>query len=193
MYIEFNIANSTNSNNLIWLEKYRPYSFCNLLTDEKTNREILTWLKSWNEIVFGVKFTPIQKENNKGLDLNAITNQGFPNKREDEFTQSKHKIILLAGPPGIGKTTLAKVIAEHCGYEPIVVNSSDERSSDKLLLRVYDSTQINNINFAKTKSQKPTCLILDEIDGALDGPEGKVSLFINLECCKVYNGVYKEW
>ncbi len=87
----------------------------------------------------------------------------------------------MAGPPGIGKTTLAKVIAEHCGYESIVVNSSDERSSDKLLLRVYDSTQINNLNFAKDKNKKPTCLILDEIDGALDGPDGKVYCY-HIEC-----------
>ena len=43
------------------------------------------------------------------------------------------------------------------------------------MLRVYDSTQINNISFVK-KNKKPTCLILDEIDGALNGPEGKVYL-----------------
>jgi chromosome transmission fidelity protein 18 len=50
------IANSRHipQNNELWLEKYKPKKYDDLLTEEKINRDILTWLKSWDEIVFKV-------------------------------------------------------------------------------------------------------------------------------------------
>jgi chromosome transmission fidelity protein 18 len=119
LYIDFN-ADIDNKNE-IWLEKYRPQKFADLLTDERINREILTWLKSWDEIVFNRKFNPTALPNYKELNNGGLLQQA-PIKKEIEYVQSKHKIILIAGPPGIGKTTLARVIAEHCGYESLVVN-----------------------------------------------------------------------
>jgi len=47
-------CNNLNSNNELWLEKYKPKKYDDLLTDEKFNRDILTWLKSWDEVVFKV-------------------------------------------------------------------------------------------------------------------------------------------
>ena len=35
-----------------WVKKYEPNRFVDLLTDEKSNRELLAWLKSWDPIVF---------------------------------------------------------------------------------------------------------------------------------------------
>ncbi|KAL1536180.1 chromosome transmission fidelity protein 18 [Salvia divinorum] len=37
----------------LWVEKYAPSSFTELLSDEKTNREVLLWLKQWDSCVFG--------------------------------------------------------------------------------------------------------------------------------------------
>ncbi len=40
------------SNNALWVDKYSSKKFFDLLTDEVTNRNVLTWLKTWDEIVF---------------------------------------------------------------------------------------------------------------------------------------------
>jgi len=39
-------------NPMLWTEKYTSHKFFDLLTDEGTNRNVLTWLKSWDEVVF---------------------------------------------------------------------------------------------------------------------------------------------
>ena len=161
---------------LLYTEKYAPKHYSDLITEEKVNREILTWMKSWDDIVFNKKFTipkiaiPI---NNNSLSPIKPKLKKKNEKIKDQFQfvevdyiRQKHKIILIGGPPGIGKTTLAYIIAKQCGYEPLVVNVSEERTTDKLILRIYNSTLIHNLtNLKKDQKRKPSCLILDEIDG----------------------------
>jgi chromosome transmission fidelity protein 18 len=42
------------------------------------------------------------------------------------------QIILICGPPGAGKTTLAGIVARHAGYNPVEVNASDDRTASAL-------------------------------------------------------------
>lgn len=37
---------------ILWVEKYRPKGYFDLLSDESTNRSLLTWLKMWDKVVF---------------------------------------------------------------------------------------------------------------------------------------------
>ena len=37
----------------LWVEKYKPKGYFDLLSDESTNRSLLIWLKMWDKIVFG--------------------------------------------------------------------------------------------------------------------------------------------
>lgn len=147
----------------LWLEKYKPKKYSELLTEEKTNRSIQTWLKSWDEIVFNrpvKKVAPIMPINSGGL----LSNHNYE-KYIQELDYKHHKYILLTGPPGTGKTTLAEVIAHICGYDSIVINASDERNTEDLLNKIENATKVHNLNFSNGSSKRPTCLVLDEVDG----------------------------
>lgn len=51
------------------------------------------------------------------------------------------RAVLLAGPPGIGKTTSAHLISKLEGYTPIELNASDARSKKLVEVSVHMSTK----------------------------------------------------
>ena len=69
--------------------------------------------------------------------------------------------MLLAGPPGIGKTTVAKALCNELGADYYVINGSDEG-------RFLDTVRNNAKNFASTVSfsseAKHKVIIIDEAD-----------------------------
>ena len=69
--------------------------------------------------------------------------------------------MLLAGPPGIGKTTVAKALCNELGVDYYVINGSDEG-------RFLDTVRNNAKNFASTVSLQATAkhkvIIIDEAD-----------------------------
>ena len=70
--------------------------------------------------------------------------------------------LLLSGPPGIGKTTVAKALCEELGVDYYVINGSDEG-------RFLDTVRNQAKNFASTVSlmdsdKKHKVIIIDEAD-----------------------------
>ena len=61
------VEKSQTSNKLLWNQKYIPKKFHQLLSYEKINREILTWLKAWDPVVFKSKQKPKGKNKNSLL------------------------------------------------------------------------------------------------------------------------------
>ena len=48
----------------------------------------------------------------------------------DKLGRPKYKVLMLCGPPGLGKTTLAYVAANHSGYNIVEINSLDDRAGE---------------------------------------------------------------
>ncbi|OMO88327.1 hypothetical protein COLO4_20296 [Corchorus olitorius] len=195
----------------LWVDKYAPSSFTELLSDEQTNREVLLWLKQWDSCVFGSEIRSTSEEvlsalrrhsstqHQKSFDSNfsgksrghrwsngsyrPINNvdqgnknpkgmQDLWNKKSRLTGPPEQKILLLCGPPGLGKTTLAHVAAKHCGYRVVEVNASDDRSSSTIEAKILDVVQMNSV----MADSKPKCLVIDEIDGALGDGKGAVEV-----------------
>ncbi|GAB4851908.1 hypothetical protein Ancab_031307 [Ancistrocladus abbreviatus] len=204
------------ANKELWVNKYSPKSFTELLSDEQTNREVLLWLKQWDSTVFGSdikstaedvlsalrRYSSIshhQKHTNmnflkknkvarssenylgrltslEGESIGLKGTQGLQNRRPRGTSPPDQKVLLLSGPPGLGKTTLAHVAAKHCGYHVVEINASDDRSSSIVERKILDAVQMNSV----MSNSKPSCLVIDEIDGALGDGKGVVDVILKM-------------
>ncbi|KAL3782824.1 hypothetical protein ACHAW5_000096 [Stephanodiscus triporus] len=203
----------------LWVDKHAPSSISHLLSDERTNREVLRALRAWDPYVFRreAPSRPAppaypsrygqhhhQQHGNDGKDNNNNNNNnggGRYNQGRGDQQQRKRakdvddasdgraenrlqridvrpdessRVILLSGPPGVGKTTLAHVVCKHAGYRAVEVNASDERTGSALTERVVRAMEGTTIDLGgaggdegeRRRAGKPNCIILDEIDGA---------------------------
>lgn len=63
-----NLENNIDNTAELWVQKYKPNRYLDLLSDESTNRMLLHWLKLWDKVVFNKE---VYKKKKTSLDVNG--------------------------------------------------------------------------------------------------------------------------
>eukprot|EP00166_Cyanidium_caldarium_P000280 ctg_1111.g340 len=155
----------------LWTVKYRPRVPEDLIANPGVLKQLSDWLDQWRQVY--------------GDGAAAKTKSSVP------------RAALLAGPPGLGKSSAAHVVVRHKGLEPIEFNASDTRSKSALQTHVTELIRSHNIDRyavatlarnasdtgasasqARSVTRAHLCgnrghvLIMDEVDGMSAGDRG---------------------
>ncbi|KAK5136892.1 hypothetical protein LTR08_001814 [Meristemomyces frigidus] len=105
--------------------------------------------------------------------------QGF--KLPGKDGSGTHRAVMIHGPPGIGKTTAAHLVAKLEGYDIVESNASDARSKKLVengLKGVLSTTSLmgyfSSSSDVVDAGKKKLVLIMDEVDGMSAGDRGGV-------------------
>ena len=141
----------------LWVDKYAPDSMTSVCGNKSTVEGIQAWLRAW--------------PNNQ--------KSGF--KKAGASGKGIFRAALLHGPPGIGKTTAAHLVAKLEGYDVVESNASETRNKKLLetgLKGVLDTTSLLGYFAGDGKkvdaSKRKLLLIMDEVDGMSAGDRGGV-------------------
>ena len=106
--------------------------------------------------------------------------------------------LFLYGPPGIGKTTLARAALEAAGYRVVEWNASQHRHKaavEESLIPLLNSRNV--ADFFRPEGPRNLGVVLDEIDGMSVGDKGGLSELVRI--LKEYGGdnaiicISNEW
>jgi replication factor C large subunit len=115
------------------------------------------------------KYRPKKFEEVKGQDevINKL-------KRFVVLFPKTQKAILLYGPPGIGKTTLAYVLANETNSEIFELNASDLRNKEKMKEVLKPAIE------QKSLLKKRKIILVDEVDGISESDRGGLPELLRL-------------
>ena len=151
------VSSQPTKDSRLWTVKYSPTSTSQICGNKGVVEKLQRWLRAWPDNL----------------------RKGFKHAGADG--SSKFRAVIIHGPPGVGKTTAAHLVANLEGYDVIESNASDTRSKklvDTGLKGVLDNTSLLGYFAGDDKAveakKKKIVLIMDEVDGMSAGDRGGV-------------------
>lgn len=152
----------------LWTVKYAPTAINQICGNKGQVEKLQRWLREWPK------------------------NQRINFKKAGPDGSYCFRAVLIHGPPGVGKTTAAHLVAKLEGYDVLESNASDTRSKKLVetgLSGVLDNTSLLGYFAGDQKqveaSKKKLVLIMDEVDGMSAGDRGGVGALAQV--CKKTN------
>ncbi|KAL9617397.1 MAG: hypothetical protein Q9160_007801 [Pyrenula sp. 1 TL-2023] len=143
--------------NLLWVDKYAPTSLGQVCGNKGLVEKLQRWLRNWHKSAH------------------------FKFKKAGGDGTGVYRAVMLHGPPGVGKTTAAHLVANLEGFDVVESNASDTRSKKLVetgLRGVLDTTSLLGYFAGDGKkveaSKRKLVLIMDEVDGMSAGDRGGV-------------------
>lgn len=145
------------SDSQLWTVKYAPSGLGQICGNKTAVEKLQRWLRMF------------PKNQQKGFKLAGSDGSGI------------YRAVMIHGPPGIGKTTAAHLVAKLEGYDVVESNASDTRSKklvEQGLKGVLSTTSLLGYFAGEGSkveaSKKKLVLIMDEVDGMSAGDRGGV-------------------
>ncbi|KAI9826178.1 MAG: hypothetical protein M1819_007434 [Sarea resinae] len=161
-------ASQLKTDSRLWTVKYAPSSTTHICGNKTQVERLQRWLHKWH---YNSK-SQFKKPGPEGTGL--------------------YRAVIISGPPGIGKTTAAHLVARLEGYDVVESNASDTRSKKLVesgLKGVLDTSSLLGYFAGVGKdveaSKKKLVLIMDEVDGMSAGDRGGVGALAAI--CKKTN------
>jgi replication factor C subunit 1 len=169
----------------LWTTKHKPKRIEDIVGNTGKVKELQSWLMTWQRYF---------------AEEAAAKAAGDKKKKKDVTFM---KAALISGPPGIGKTTAAHIVAQACGFCVLEFNASDVRSKSSLhehVMALASNTTLAlgapkppgtggaaavvagsaGANGFNGKLQTRNCVIMDEVDGMSSGDRGGIAEIIKI-------------
>jgi replication factor C subunit 1 len=141
----------------LWTDKYAPSTISMVCGNKGQVEKLQNWLRKWHN------------------------NAKYSFKKAGPDGSGVFRAAMIHGPPGIGKTTAAHLVAKLEGFDIVESNASDTRSKklvEEGLRGVLDTTSLLGYFTGDGKkveaSKRKLVLIMDEVDGMSAGDRGGV-------------------